>query len=289
MKKSLLFVLAMLIGAVTPMVAQSSTDDYVPLVKEGVRWECEIVNRTTPEYVEEAHYYPYDIVISGDSIINDIKYKKCHYIFKGYNDSPCDETMIALLREDVDAKRVYIIFSSNYNFPIPHVIPEYKYKYGDDYIAFDKEILLYDFADLRNSNLYWEHMTNFTSSDIVIDNISRKMYINNIEYNKPHGLIEGIGNMGHPDVTGDLLFPQPLSNVTPAFPTRNTDPVFLNYYNEKGELVYSSGRKASVESIVTDLNAPTQYYNLQGVKVDKPQGGVFIKVQGDKATKVYIK
>ena len=261
--------------------------NYVPLVKEGVKWECEIVNRTEPEYIEEPHHYPYDIVISGDSTINDIDYKKCHYLFKGYNDSPCDETMIALLREEVDKKRVYIIFSSNYNFPIPHVIPEYKYEAAN--FTFDKEILLYDFADIRNSNLYWEHMTNFTSTDTIIDNISRKMYINNIEYNKPHGLIEGIGNMGHPDVTGDLLFPQPLSNIIPSLPTIYTDPVFLNYYNEKGELVYSSGRKASVESIEADLNTPIEYYNLQGIKVANPQGGIFIKLQGNKATKELIK
>lgn len=139
--------------------------------------------------------------------------------------------MIALLREDVDTKRVYIIFSSNYKFPIPHVIPEYKYEVAN--FIFDKETLLYDFADLRNSNLYWEHMTNFTSTDTIIDNISRKMYINNIEYNKPYGLIEGIGNMGHPDVTGEHLFPQPASNIIPLLPTIYTAPVFLNYYNEK--------------------------------------------------------
>ncbi len=271
--------------ATAPTIDNSN---YVPLVKEGVRWECEIVNRTNPEYVEEAHHYPYDIVISGDSIINDVEYKKCHYLFKGYNDTPCDTTVIALLREDVDSKRVFVIFSGNYKFPIPHVIPEYKYEAAN--FTFDKETLLYDFADLRNSNLYWEHMTNFTSTDTIIDNISRKMYINNIEYNKPHGLIEGIGNMGHPDVTGDLLFPQPVSNVIPSLPTRYTDPVFLNYYNEKGELVYSSGRIAGVESIeIETINAPIEYYNLQGVKVTNPSNGIFIKVQGNKASRVYIK
>ena len=120
-------------------------------------------------------------------------------------------------------------------------------------------------------------MTNFTSTDTIIDNISRKMYINNIEYNKPYGLIEGIGNMGHPDVTGDLLFPQPASNIIPSLPTIYTDPVFLNYYNENGELVYSSGRKASVESIEVDNNAHIEYYNLHGVKITNPQGGIFIK------------
>ena len=35
-----------------------------------------------------------------------------------------------------------------------------------------------------------------------------------------------------------------------------------------------------------DENAPVEYYNLQGVKVEKPENGIFIKKQGAKATKI---
>ena len=38
---------------------------------------------------------------------------------------------------------------------------------------------------------------------------------------------------------------------------------------------------------VDDLDV--EYYNLQGVKVDKPTNGIYIKVQGSKASKVFIK
>ena len=34
---------------------------------------------------------------------------------------------------------------------------------------------------------------------------------------------------------------------------------------------------------------PVEYYNLQGIKVDNPSKGIFIKKQGNKATKVYMK
>lgn len=34
---------------------------------------------------------------------------------------------------------------------------------------------------------------------------------------------------------------------------------------------------------------PVEYYNLQGIKVDNPAKGIFIKKQGNKATKVYMK
>ena len=42
----------------------------------------------------------------------------------------------------------------------------------------------------------------------------------------------------------------------------------------------------AVEGIEIDNNAPVSYYNLQGVKVANPENGVFIKVQGNVASKV---
>lgn len=45
-----------------------------------------------------------------------------------------------------------------------------------------------------------------------------------------------------------------------------------------------------VDSIVADKeNAPVEYYNLQGVRVTKPASGVYIRRQGDKVAKVYVK
>ncbi len=46
-----------------------------------------------------------------------------------------------------------------------------------------------------------------------------------------------------------------------------------------------------VEGIVADeidANAPVEYYNIQGMKIEKPENGLFIKVQGNKATKVAL-
>ena len=42
-----------------------------------------------------------------------------------------------------------------------------------------------------------------------------------------------------------------------------------------------------VEEIAVE-NAPVEYYNLQGVKVARPENGIFIKKQGSKATKVVL-
>ncbi len=44
----------------------------------------------------------------------------------------------------------------------------------------------------------------------------------------------------------------------------------------------------SVSEINTDANAPVEYYNLQGVKVENPANGIFIRKQGSKTTKVVL-
>ena len=47
---------------------------------------------------------------------------------------------------------------------------------------------------------------------------------------------------------------------------------------------------SDVEGITIDTeDAPVEYYNLQGVKVENPSNGIFIKVQGKKSEKVYVK
>lgn len=51
-------------------------------------------------------------------------------------------------------------------------------------------------------------------------------------------------------------------------------------------------KPAGIESIFVsdaEMNAPVEYYNLQGVKVANPENGVYIRVQGNKATKVLVK
>ena len=40
--------------------------------------------------------------------------------------------------------------------------------------------------------------------------------------------------------------------------------------------------------VIEAENAPVEYYNLQGVKVANPEKGLFIKKQGNKATKVVL-
>jgi hypothetical protein len=45
---------------------------------------------------------------------------------------------------------------------------------------------------------------------------------------------------------------------------------------------------SAITEVNADLNAPTVYYNLQGVKVANPTNGIFIKKQGNTTLKVVL-
>lgn len=43
-----------------------------------------------------------------------------------------------------------------------------------------------------------------------------------------------------------------------------------------------------MEETLIDENSPAQFYNLQGVKIDNPDRGLYIKIQNGKATKIIV-
>ncbi len=59
----------------------------------------------------------------------------------------------------------------------------------------------------------------------------------------------------------------------------------------KHYLVFDLPVNAGIDNVVADENgnAPVEYYNLQGVRVENPANGLFIKRQGSKVEKVVIK
>ncbi|WP_290458905.1 hypothetical protein, partial [uncultured Alistipes sp.] len=44
-----------------------------------------------------------------------------------------------------------------------------------------------------------------------------------------------------------------------------------------------------IADITVDENAPVEFFNLQGVRVANPENGLYIRRQGNKATKVFVK
>ncbi len=52
---------------------------------------------------------------------------------------------------------------------------------------------------------------------------------------------------------------------------------------------YCTWDASGIEAVSVDTDAPAVYYNLQGVRVENPSGGVYIKRQGNTVTKVEIR
>ena len=55
-----------------------------------------------------------------------------------------------------------------------------------------------------------------------------------------------------------------------------------------GEDLHPDAVMNSVVDVVVEDNAPVEYYNLQGVKVENPANGIFIRKQGHKAVKIVL-
>ena len=97
-------------------------------------------------------------------------------------------------------------------------------------------------------------------------------------------------------------------------PKMNTNSLYshLRYYDENGtvrknfQLLFSDdsgldnykmtwdmyeGGSSSLDDIVVDENAPVEYYNLQGMRVNRDNlaPGIYIRHQGGKSVKVYVK
>ena len=139
------------------------------------------------------------------------------------------------MREDIENRKVYAIYNEAYASPINSMWN------GDLYIdclenGFN-EVLLYDFNDPTNPNLYskysWETITLDSTTYITTnDDITRQCH--HLHNNGCY--IEGIGyvNDGYP--YSDLLFRFPALTTCPC----NTRVQFMRYYDKNGTLVYSS-------------------------------------------------
>lgn len=62
--------------------------------------------------------------------------------------------------------------------------------------------------------------------------------------------------------------------------------------NSNGKLIsvnLPSGDDSGIADIVADENAPVEYFNLQGIRVENPENGLYIRRQGNKVSKVIIR
>lgn len=72
-----------------------------------------------------------------------------------------------------------------------------------------------------------------------------------------------------------------------------TRSISYRYYTPEGiKEIEAEQNNAGIDDVVVDIeenDAPVEYYNLQGIKVENPAAGIYIKRQGSKATKILIR
>lgn len=95
--------------------------------------------------------------------------------------------------------------------------------------------------------------------------------------------IEKVTCLNPVPATGAVFEDEVYNNAKLIVPAESIDA----YRTAEGWKNFKSIQQAAgVESGVISDEADVKYYNLQGVEIEKPEKGIFIKVQGDKITKV---
>ncbi len=244
MKKTILITLLALLG-MTQAVAQEY--EYVPFVREGVKWVYNI---------SDYHYYHLKdnpangdfiahriLEFRGDTVINGKTYKAMHMCVDDVDSEPNDVVVIYLREED---KVVYGIIPDGKLYYDCHVYNYYTQPLDLDYYN-GEEFVLYDFNDpvaywdgifaspTYQNEYYEDYYYNLFSTDtIVVGNHMAKCYDGGISYYN-FKTIEGIGwvaSYGNTNVLC-LHYPQWGSIYASSF--------WFSHVKEDGEIVYPQG------------------------------------------------
>ena len=223
----------------------------------------------TPKYLVREHdgvygkqfFYSYES--KGDTTVNGITYKKCHY-YPGEEPDRSHDSVIALLREQDS-----VVYCLNNNALID--------------AEKDKEAVLYDFVHPQNME-----SLRHSSGDIdyATDSISAGGHsLMRIKFSDHFYLVEGIGFDS--SLTGDLLYPfKPMATGVQAMGDGTNwvvDYVYLWYVKENGNIIYygqTYSGSDGISQIKTDATDKIDdaYYNLQGARVaaDQLTPGIYI-------------
>jgi hypothetical protein len=236
MKKTLLFTLFALLG-ITQAVAQEY--EYVPFVREGVKWVYRIYNDggfypTDPSVPEGRTYMKLEF--KGDTTINGKIYKAMHK-YHGDTINREHDTIPIYMREE--NKVVYGIV------PDGRCYADCPIGIWEDHALFEKmfsgeEFILYDFNDpitfcktrLKTDSLLYTDV-------ISIGKNKAKRYVFN--YIGDFSIVEGIGYSGYSSYTLFLWW-TPEITMKMKLPNRESyqEAIFsLSYVVEDGEIIYT--------------------------------------------------
>ncbi len=161
-------------------------------------------------------------------------------------------------------------------------------RFGSDFKLFNYKDKKYALATTylgRDDREYAEDGTTVTSGE---DNRLRQGAFTLIDVTE--GVENATSNMGvYPaGGLGDFKNDHFITNIC-VNPRENGVDIWVCVYGQ-GVAYYFYGEDGAtgIESIEAEVGGPVEYYNLQGVRVMNPSKGLYIKKQGDKATKVVL-
>ena len=272
MKKTIFSILAVLMAGIG---IQAVADDYLPLVREGVRWHY--------NYFIEDGNWRFFYEFKGDTIINGNVYKKLYRTFvDGPNNTPFDveitdkTTLECCMMEQ--NKVVYAVYENEYSvyemdvrFHSNPIVPGAETEYG---------VMLYDF------NQPSEDITGYCT----IQGVKCNQYATKLLYNYQNEwffdmeLIEGFGYKKGDYLMSTLPYPynpRPACNCGWTFVkfTNTNDNVLFNPYKD----IFNGINNVKVDAPEKDSN----YYNMQGQAVDIKSAPAGIYIHGGK--KVVVK
>ena len=252
--------------------------EYTPLVREGVKWECalKVFDYKGDDGGVEL-IYPYSIELIGDTLIENMNYKKCFYIFDDKNLATSNIPR-AFLREDVADRKVYARFNPDYRY---NDIEEPEFVGMDHSGCY--EVLLYDFANIINPDQSWTFYFKDATVETTKLNLGGKsltMYdIDWLQFIESIGFVgSNFGTMPYGSLYGDLL--APMDQYMPCICDMSY-PMFYRFV-DNGTVVYENPA-TKIESVKNDNNNATDEgrYDLYGRRLSQPAQGVNIVKMSD--------
>jgi hypothetical protein len=209
--------------------------EYVPFVREGVKWTYSIQEYhyeedylTNPARGDNKVYRTLEI--KGDTVINGKTYKAVHMCTDDVYSEPKDVVPVYLREED---KMVYgivpdsIFYDDALVCTTPFCFPQSDVTYSGE------EFLLYDFQDMV---AYWDNLLIDNSLQLQLDTVQvgghyAKRYFDSRQEWDHFQVIEGIGATG--------MNSYPLAFLMPTSPGIHTDEYYsLEKVVENGEVIY---------------------------------------------------
>ncbi len=213
--------------------------EYVPFVREGVKWICSL----QPRYPNPSKTFTLEF--KGDAVINGVTYKAMHK-YSGEEIDPSNDTIPVYMREE--GKVVYAIVPDGKTYEECPIDCFGDSAINEDIIA-GREFVLYDFNDpvgfIMSRITYNDFIVHpVKPQTIVLDDLSVKRYVFSTARMGGACFIEGIGCDG-------LTQGYPL-----AFPNDQQQGelrMHLDYVIEDGKVIYSSERLKIREDEVPKL------------------------------------